>query len=111
MTGADPITAISNLGPAMARAFADAGIADAEALRALGADAAYARLLAAGTRPHFMAFLAVTLGLQGRPWNDADAQEKAALRARFDALRATAASRGANTLEAQLDALGVPRAP
>ena len=41
----EPVTAIRNLGPAMARSFESVGITDAETLRALGADAAYARLL------------------------------------------------------------------
>ncbi|MEM9756349.1 MAG: TfoX/Sxy family DNA transformation protein, partial [Pseudomonadota bacterium] len=57
MTGAasdDPITAIRNLGPAMANALTRAGIKTATALRDLGADAAYRRLIEAGDRPHFI---------------------------------------------------------
>ena len=69
----EPVTAIRNLGPAMARSFESVGITDAETLRALGADAAYARLLAAGDRPHFIAYSAIVLGLQGRPWTDCTA--------------------------------------
>ena len=38
-----PISTIRNLGPAMEAAFARAGVPDAEALRAMGADAGYAR--------------------------------------------------------------------
>ena len=84
----EPVTAIRNLGPAMARSFATVGITDAETLRALGADAAYARLLAAGDRPHFIAYYAIVLGLQGRPWTDCTAAEKIDLRRRFDAIKA-----------------------
>ena len=84
----EPVTAIRNLGPAMARSFESVGITDAETLRALGADAAYARLLAAGDRPHFIAYYAIVLGLQGRPWTDCTAAEKIDLRRRFDAIKA-----------------------
>lgn len=87
----EPVTAIPNVGPATAAAFARAGIHSAEALRAMGADAAYAALLAAGERPHFIAYYVLVMGLQGRPWNDAQSAEKAALRARFDAIKAAAA--------------------
>lgn len=86
----EPVTAIPNVGPATAAAFARAGIHSAEALRAMGADAAYAALLRAGERPHFIAYYVLVMGLQGRPWNDAEGAEKAALRARFDALKAEA---------------------
>ena len=51
---ADPVSSIKNLGPASDAAFARAGIYTAEEIRELGADAAYARLLAAGSRPHFI---------------------------------------------------------
>ncbi len=84
----DPVTAIRNLGPAMAAEFARAGLTSATAIREIGADAAYARLLASGHKAHFMAYYALVLGLQGRPWNDATPDEKAALRTRFDALKA-----------------------
>ena len=84
----EPVTAIRNLGPAMARSFATVGITDAETLRALGADAAYARLLAAGDRPHFIAYYAIVLGLQGRPWTNCTAAEKVDLRRRFEAIKA-----------------------
>jgi nucleotidyltransferase/DNA polymerase involved in DNA repair len=56
MAAMTPISSIRNLGPATEAAFNRAGIASAEELRALGADAAYARLLAAGERPHFIGF-------------------------------------------------------
>ncbi|MEL6267866.1 MAG: TfoX/Sxy family DNA transformation protein [Pseudomonadota bacterium] len=83
-----PVTAIRNLGPAMAAAFARAGLETAEAIETLGADAAYARLIASGHRPHFMAYVALVLGLMDRPWADLAAAEKPALRARFDAIKA-----------------------
>lgn len=88
------LTTIPNIGPATAAAFRRAGIATAEELRALGADAAYARLLAAGERPHFIAYYVLHMGLQGRPWNDCRGAEKLALRARFDSLCATARASG-----------------
>lgn len=110
-----PVSSIRNLGPAMEAALARVGISSAEELRAVGADAAYLRLLRAGSRPHFIAYYVMVMGLQGRPWNDCRGAEKAALRARFDALK-TAAEEGGTTdkgrlrLEAALDALGVVEA-
>lgn len=107
----EPVVAIRNIGPEMAAAFARVGISTAEELRELGADAAYARLLAAGRRPHFIGFYALAMGLQGRPWNDCRGHEKEVLRRRFDALKAGAAEAGPELgrarLEAELDALGV----
>lgn len=85
-----PVSSIRNLGPAVETACTRAGIPDAETLRALGADAAYARLLAAGERPHFIAYYVLHMALQGRPWNDCKGAEKAALRKRFDAVKAGA---------------------
>ncbi|MFN3643845.1 MAG: TfoX/Sxy family DNA transformation protein [Gemmobacter sp.] len=102
---ATPVRCIPNLGPATEAAFARAGIDSAEALRALGPDAAYARLIAAGERPHFIGYYALVMGLMGRPWNDCRGAEKAALRARFDALAGS--KKGRSDLEAALDALGV----
>ncbi len=106
----EPVSAIRNLGPASEETYARAGIHSAEDLRALGPDRAYARLLASGSRPHFIAYYAMVMGLQGRPWNDCQGKEKAALRDRFDAL--CAAARGAgdparSALEAALDEIGV----
>jgi hypothetical protein len=103
-----PVSSIRNLGPAMEAAFARAGIPDAETLRELGADAAYARLLDAGERPHFIAYYVLVMALQGRPWNDCRGPEKAALRLRFDALKAAQAPTGGlAALEAMLDEIGV----
>ncbi len=106
------LTTIRNLGPAMAAAFARAGISTAEELRSLGPDAAYVRLLAVGERPHFIAYYALVMGLMGRPWNDCRGAEKAALRARFDAI---CAARNDHTqgdearLDRRLEEIGVRR--
>lgn len=94
-----PVSSIPNLGPASEAAFARAAITSAEALRDLGADAAYARLLASGTRPHFIGYYVLVMGLQGRPWNDCKGEEKKALRQRFDTICA-----GFNTSDAKLKA-------
>jgi DNA transformation protein and related proteins len=114
------ISSIRNLGPATEAAFQRAGILDAETLRSLGADAAYAQLLANGERPHFIGYYVLVMGLQGRPWNDAQGAEKAALRARFDAIKAKAAATRSKqkghvavdaALEAFLDQIGVVAQP
>jgi len=88
------VSTIRNLGPASDAAYAAAGIGSAEVLRELGPDEAYLRLLAAGSRPHFIAYYAMVMGLQGRPWNDCQGKEKDALRARFDAIKARHKSQG-----------------
>lgn len=102
-----PISSLRNLGPATEAAFLRVGIGSAEALRALGPDAAYAQLLAAGERPHFIGDYVLVMALQGRPWNDCRGAEKAALRARFDALKAGGHGKGRSELEAALDRIGV----
>lgn len=117
---ASPLTDVVNVGPSFEKAFLRAGIGSAEELRALGADAAYERLLEAGDRPHFIAYYSLVLGLQGRPWTDCTAAEKPALRARFDTIKTNAprnpAVRGGTggpdaALEAMLDAMGVRATP
>ncbi len=75
----------------------------------MGADAAYARLLAHGSRPHFIGYYAMVMGLQGRPWNDCQGQEKIDLRARFDALVAAAQADNSHVplgIEKWLDQIG-----
>lgn len=104
---ADPVSSIRNLGPASDKSFARAGIESAEALRELGADAAYAKLLNTGTQPHFIGYYALVMGLQGRPWNDCQGAEKKALRVQFDALKANTQTASFSALEKELDALGV----
>ncbi len=104
-----PVSSIRNLGPASDKAFARAGINSAEELRALDPDEAYRRLLAAGTRPHFIGYYAMVMGLQGRPWNDCQGKEKEDLRKRFDAIKVAARQKGKDNtdIEAVLDAIGV----
>lgn len=82
----NPVSSIPNLGPASEEAFARAGITSAEQIRDLGADEAYRRLLDSGSRPHFIGYYVLVMGLQGRPWNDCKGEEKKALRRRFDTL-------------------------
>ena len=106
----DPISSIANLGPASEAAFAKAGITTAQELRAIGADEGYRRLLAAGTQPHFIGYYVLHMALQGRPWNDCKGEEKKALRARFDKIKATHAGskeKGRSDLEAALQFFGV----
>lgn len=100
-----PVSSIRNLGPASDAAFARAGIRSAEELRALGADAAYTRLIEAGAKPHFIGYYALVMGLQGRPWNDCQGAEKAKLRERFDALKVARAR--TDPIEQILDQIGV----
>lgn len=95
----EPVSAIPNLGPASEAAFAKAGIHSAEEIREMGADEAYRRLLDSGSRPHFIGYYVLVMGLQGRPWNDCKGAEKKALRKRFDALCA-----GFNRSDAKLRA-------
>ena len=106
----DPVSSIRNLGPASDASFARAGITTAAQLRELGAEAAYLALLKSGTRPHFIGFYVLVMGLQGRPWNDCQGAEKAALRVTFDKLKAQAIGtkeKGRSELEAALDLIGV----
>ncbi|MCK8483918.1 TfoX/Sxy family protein [Aliiroseovarius sp. S2029] len=107
----DPVSSIRNLGPASDAAFARAGIHSADELRDMGADETYRRLLAAGSRPHFIGYYAMVMGLQGRPWNDCTGKEKAELRARFDALKAEIGQTGMSErkMETILDEIGILR--
>lgn len=88
----DPVSSIRNLGPATDELYARAGITSAAQLRELGPDAAYEMVLRSGNRPHFIGYYAMVMGLQGRPWNDCKGDEKTALRARFDAIKAKASA-------------------
>lgn len=91
----------------MDAACAKAGIPDADTLRALGADDAYARLLRSGMRPHFIGYYVLVMGLQGRPWNDCKGEEKKALRKRFDTIKAQAFDKGLSDFERTLNEIGV----
>jgi len=104
-----PVSSIRNLGPASDAVFRKAGITTAEQLHDLGPDEAYRRLLAAGSKPHFIGYYAIVMGLQGRPWNDCQGQEKADLRKRFDAIKASIgpADKAQSALDDALDAIGV----
>lgn len=106
----EPVSSIPNLGPASEAAFARAGIHSAEAIRELGADEAYRRLLLAGTAPHFIGYYVLVMGLQGRPWNDCKGEEKKTLRARFDQIKASligTKEKGRSDLETALQFFGV----
>lgn len=106
----DPVSSIPNLGPASDISFARARLTSAQQVHDLGAEACYAKLIRAGTKPHFIGFYALAMGLQGRPWNDCQGAEKSALRVTFDILKDTAKStkeKGRSDLEAALDAIGV----
>lgn len=103
----EPVSSIRNLGPASDAAFARAGIHTADAVRALGPDKAYARLLETGTKPHFIGYYVLVMGLQGRPWNDCKGAEKAALRTAFEALKAAHKPAHKHDLERILDEIGI----
>ncbi len=103
----EPLTSVRNIGPAVAEALKAAGINTAEQLRDIGPDKAYAAMLEAGTRPHFIGYYAMVMWLQGRPWNDCQGAEKDALRERFDALVATSAPKPKGALARALDEVGV----
>lgn len=95
----------------MDAACAAAGIPDADSLRALGPDEAYRRLLRAGTKPHFIGYYVMVMGLQGRPWNDCKGAEKKALRQRFDAIKDEAFDADRSAFERALDEIGVIAKP
>lgn len=103
----DPVSSIRNLGPAVQASCARAGIHSAEELRELGADTAYARMIASGTPPHFIGYYVLVMALQGRPWNDCQGAEKTALRARFDVIKAANTQKGRTPLDAALAEIGV----
>lgn len=101
------LTSIRNIGPAFATALESVGIMTAQELRAIGADAAYGQLLAAGHKPHFIGYYVLHMALQGRPWNDCKGEEKKALRRSFDALKASKIDQGRSDFEAALNRIGV----
>lgn len=101
------VSSIRNLGPAFEKACTAAGIHSAEELRALGADAAYARLLCAGSKPHFIGYYVLVMALQNRTWNDCKGAEKKALRIRFDAIKANSFDKERDVFERMMDRIGV----
>ena len=104
---AEPVSSIRNLGPAVEAMFARLGITSADQLREIGADEAYRMVLENGARPHFIGYYVLVMGLQGRPWNDCQGEEKEALRTKFDAIKASAQKEDRSEIEAALDFLGV----
>ncbi|MDX8352088.1 TfoX/Sxy family protein [Cognatiyoonia sp. IB215182] len=101
------LTTIRNIGPAFAEALTAVGITSAEELHALGADAAYAKLLENGSKPHFIGYYVLHMALQGRPWNDCKGAEKQALRKQFDAIKARSFDQNRSELERILNQIGV----
>lgn len=101
------LTEIPNIGPATERALIAAGIPDSARLRRIGAHEAYRALLANGERPHFIGYYVLHMGLLGRPWNDCQGAEKAALRQRFDALVAETRTTTASGIDAALREIGL----
>lgn len=101
------LSSIRNIGPAFEKQLMAAGIMTAEQLHAIGADAAYQRLLESGVRPHFIAYYVLHMALQGRPWNDCKGEEKKALRRAFDALKDSSFDVQRSELEEFLDRIGV----
>ena len=101
------LTTIKNIGPAFETALKGVGINTAEELHALGADAAYAKLLEGGSKPHFIGYYVLHMALQGRPWNDCKGEEKKALRKRFDAIKAGSFDETRSELERFLNQIGV----
>ena len=101
---------LRNIGPSTANALRNAGILDAETFLALGANEAARKLMGAGDRPHFIVYYVLHMTVQMRPWNDCKGAEKAALRARYDALVAAPSTDGMpRALEDELDRLGLRR--
>ncbi|MGJ8616203.1 MAG: TfoX/Sxy family protein [Sulfitobacter sp.] len=103
----DPISSIRNLGPAFEASCTKAGINNAQELRDLGADAAYAKILRSGVRPHFIGYYVLVMGLQGRPWNDCKGAEKQALRVKFDAIKAQSHDPVTSEFERMMNLIGV----
>ncbi len=101
------LTTIKNIGPAFEIALKSAGITTAEELRALGADAAYAKMLEGGSKPHFIGYYVLHMALQGRPWNDCKGDEKKALRKQFDKIKAGSFDEARSELEQFLNKIGV----
>ncbi|MEL7215032.1 MAG: TfoX/Sxy family DNA transformation protein [Pseudomonadota bacterium] len=81
-----PVSALRNIGPALAASFAKAGITTAEEIEALGPDAAFMELVGAGRHLHFMGYMALWLGLQDRDFRDIASEERERLRTHYDTL-------------------------
>ena len=101
------VQSIKNIGPAFAASLIAAGITTAEQLRDLGADAAYAKLLEGGSKPHFISYYVLHMALQGRPWNGCKGAEKEALRKQFDQIKARSFDADRSEFERMLNLIGV----
>ena len=101
------LTSIKNIGPAFAASLNAVGITTAEDLCALGADAAYVKMLEGGSKPHFIGYYVLHMALQGRPWNDCKGDEKKALRKKFDQIKAGSFDKARSELEQFLNKIGV----
>ncbi len=101
------LTTIRNIGPAFEKAFIKVGITSAEQLHALGADAAYSKLLENGSKPHFIGYYVLHMALQGRPWNDCKGEEKKTLRKQFDKIKTQSFDQDRSELEAFMNQIGV----
>ncbi len=101
------LTSIKNIGPAFEASLKSVGITTAEDLRALGADAAYAKMLEGGSKPHFIGYYVLHMALQGRPWNDCKGDEKKALRKQFDKIKAGSFDEVRSELEQFMNRIGV----
>ncbi|WP_404403313.1 TfoX/Sxy family protein [Pelagibacterium halotolerans] len=79
---AQALSELRNLGPVTQAMLIEAGIADADALRAVGAAVAYRRLkFVFGRRVSLNALYAMDAALAGCDWRNVPAERKAALRA------------------------------
>lgn len=105
------LTSIKNIGPAFEASLKSVGITTAEQLRELGADAAYAKLLEGGSKPHFIGYYVLHMALQGRPWNDCKGEEKKALRKTFDKIKRQSFDVERSELEQFLNQIGVVQTP
>jgi len=104
------LTTIKNIGPAFETSLKSVGITTAEQLREMGADAAYAKLLEGGSKPHFIGYYVLHMALQGRPWNDCKGDEKKALRKQFDKIKNQSFDVERSELEQFLNRIGVVEA-
>ena len=98
---------IKGIGPAVEKELNNAGITSADQLYEIGADDAYRKMLASGTRPHFIGYYALHMAVQGRPWNDCKGEEKEKFRKRFDALLQGDTDRPGSELQKFLSDMGL----
>ncbi len=78
---------IRNIGDKMSAMLKEVNIKNAEELISLGAYEAQLRLLKIGRANHVMYYFAISLGLQGRAWNDTTKDEKQKIKSEFKELQ------------------------